>query len=62
MWCDALPLLIQMEWHKAHAGLRAVGNQSTTSAVSAWAQVGTSTHTLTNSHLAVCHRSLLQVQ
>ena len=39
MWCDALPLLIQMEWHKARAGLRQVGTSSTTAAVSAWAQV-----------------------
>jgi len=38
MWCDALPLLIQMEWTKVRMGLKSPGNQSTTAAVNAWSQ------------------------
>jgi hypothetical protein len=39
MWCDALPLLIHTEWQKVRTGLRTVGNNSTTAAISAWMQV-----------------------
>ena len=39
MWCDALPLLIHTEWQKVRNGLRTMGNNSTTAAISAWTQV-----------------------
>ena len=38
MWCDAILVLIQMEWPKARAALLSLRTQSVAGTVQAWLQ------------------------